>query len=137
MRFNFGPVQGRYRRGRADVAALALLDFERDGNAATVINGFSFDDPDTLDAFEFSQSLPCLLQMCRIIARAWRQGALPGDGLVAQLFGACHAYQGIPGLIVITVYGALFALLYIRTGRIWPCIIAHFFQDFSALFIPQ
>jgi len=52
-------------------------------------------------------------------------------------FGACHAYQGIPGLIVITVYGALFALLYIRTGRIWPCIIAHFFQDFSALFIPQ
>lgn len=52
-------------------------------------------------------------------------------------FGACHAYQGLPGLIVITVYGALFALLYIRTGRIWPCIIAHFFQDFSALFIPQ
>ena len=52
-------------------------------------------------------------------------------------FGACHAYQGIPGLIVITVYGILFSLLYIRTGRIWPCIIAHFFQDFMALFIPQ
>ncbi len=52
-------------------------------------------------------------------------------------FGACHAYQGTPGLIVISVYGAMFALLYIRTGRIWPCIIAHFFQDFSALFIPQ
>ncbi|MBU8933744.1 MAG: CPBP family intramembrane metalloprotease [candidate division Zixibacteria bacterium] len=52
-------------------------------------------------------------------------------------FGACHAYQGLPGLIVITTYGLLFALLYIRTGSIWPCIIAHFFQDFSALFIPQ
>lgn len=55
----------------------------------------------------------------------------------AVAFGACHAYQGWPGFIVITVYGVLFSLLYIRTGRIWPCIIAHFFQDFSALFIPQ
>jgi len=52
-------------------------------------------------------------------------------------FGACHAYQGVPGLIIISVYGVLFSLLYIRTGSIWPCIIAHFFQDFSALFIPQ
>ena len=55
----------------------------------------------------------------------------------ALIFGTCHAYQGLPGFIVITVYGLLFSLLYIRTGRLWPCIIAHFFQDFSALFIPQ
>ena len=55
----------------------------------------------------------------------------------ALAFGACHAYQGVPGLIVISVYGLMFSLLYIRTGSIWPCIIAHFFQDFSALFIPQ
>lgn len=53
------------------------------------------------------------------------------------IFGACHAYQGFPGFIVISVYGALFALLYIRTGSIWPVIIAHFFQDFSALFFPH
>lgn len=57
--------------------------------------------------------------------------------LSALAFGICHAYQGIPGLIVITVYGLLFSFLYIRTGSIWPGIIAHFFQDFSALFIPQ
>jgi hypothetical protein len=55
----------------------------------------------------------------------------------AVVFGSCHAYQGWPGFIVITVYGVLFSLLYIRTGTIWPVIIAHFFQDFSALFIPQ
>jgi len=55
----------------------------------------------------------------------------------ALSFGVCHAYQGIPGLIVIAIYGILFSLLYIRTGSIWPGIIAHFFQDFSALFIPQ
>lgn len=53
------------------------------------------------------------------------------------IFGACHAYQGLPGFIVITVYGLLFSLLYIRTGSIWPCVIAHSLQDFSALFIPQ
>jgi len=55
----------------------------------------------------------------------------------AVVFGACHAYQGIPGFIVITTYGLMFSLLYIRTGTIWPGIIAHFFQDFGALFFPQ
>lgn len=57
--------------------------------------------------------------------------------LSAVSFGICHTYQGLPGFIVITVYGALFSLLYIRTGSIWPCVIAHFFQDFSALFFPH
>ncbi|MGH8014746.1 MAG: CPBP family intramembrane glutamic endopeptidase, partial [Candidatus Zixiibacteriota bacterium] len=55
----------------------------------------------------------------------------------ALVFGACHAYQGLPGFIVISVYGALFSLLFIYTRSIWPAIIAHFFQDFIALFIPQ
>jgi len=52
-------------------------------------------------------------------------------------FGVLHAYQGLPGVIMLSVYGAMFALLYIRTRSLWPCIIAHFFQDFTALFIPQ
>jgi len=55
----------------------------------------------------------------------------------ALAFGASHAYQGWPGFIIVTIYGAMFSLLYIRTGRLWPCIIAHFFQDFGALFYPQ
>ena len=55
----------------------------------------------------------------------------------AVVFGACHAYQGIPGLIIISVYGALFSLMFIYTRTIWPVIIAHFFQDFMALFFPQ
>ena len=57
--------------------------------------------------------------------------------LSAVTFGACHAYQGLPGFIVLSVYGSMFALLYIRSGSIWPCVIAHFLQDFSALFIPR
>ena len=55
----------------------------------------------------------------------------------AVVFGACHAYQGLPGFILISIYGAMFSLLYIRTGSIWPPVIAHFFQDFGALFFPQ
>lgn len=52
-------------------------------------------------------------------------------------FGILHAYQSLPGVIILTIYGAMFALLYIRTRSLWPCVIAHFFQDFTALFIPQ
>ncbi len=76
-----------------------------------------------------------LMTRLRIIGnlRSW---AIPII-LSSVAFGACHAYQGWPGFIVISVYGALFALLYIRTKRIWPVIIAHSLQDFSALFIPQ
>ncbi len=55
----------------------------------------------------------------------------------AVVFGACHAYQGLPGFILISIYGAMFSWLYIRTGSIWPPVIAHFFQDFGALFFPQ
>ena len=53
------------------------------------------------------------------------------------VFGACHAYQGLPGFILLTVYGVMFAFLYIRTESIWPCVIAHSLQDLGALFYPQ
>ncbi len=55
----------------------------------------------------------------------------------AVVFGACHAYQGWPGFIVISTYGLMFSLLYLRTKTLWPLIIAHFFQDFGALFFPH
>jgi len=55
----------------------------------------------------------------------------------ALIFGACHAYQGWPGFIILSVYGAMFSLLYIRTGSLWPCVIAHSLQDLGALIIPQ
>lgn len=51
-------------------------------------------------------------------------------------FGFPHLYQGVHGFLNISVLGVLFALIYIRTRSIWPCIIAHFFLDFLALFIP-
>ncbi|UCD93812.1 MAG: CPBP family intramembrane metalloprotease [Candidatus Zixiibacteriota bacterium] len=57
--------------------------------------------------------------------------------LIASLaFGTGHTYQGIGGFILISIYGLMFGLLFIKTGSLWPAIIAHFFQDFSALFYP-
>jgi len=51
-------------------------------------------------------------------------------------FGSGHSYQGVGGFILLSVYGAMFAVLFIKTKSLWPVIIAHFFQDFSALFYP-
>ncbi len=56
--------------------------------------------------------------------------------LSSLAFGSGHAYQGVGGFILITIYGAMFALLFLKTKSLWPVVIAHFFQDFSALFFP-
>ncbi|MFH2035707.1 MAG: type II CAAX endopeptidase family protein [Candidatus Zixiibacteriota bacterium] len=56
--------------------------------------------------------------------------------IASIVFGMGHAYQGLGGFVLLTIYGGLFALLYWRTKSLWPPIIAHFFQDFSALFFP-
>ena len=56
--------------------------------------------------------------------------------LSSVIFGICHAYQGTAGFILITIYGAMFALLYIKTKSLWSGIIAHFFQDVMYIFIP-
>lgn len=55
--------------------------------------------------------------------------------LSALSFAAGHLYQGMGGFILILLYGAMFGLLFIRTGSLWPGIIAHFIQDFSAIFL--
>ena len=58
--------------------------------------------------------------------------------IVASLaFGSAHGYQGPGGMILISVYGLMFALLFIYTGRLWPCVIAHFLQDALNLFLPH
>jgi len=62
---------------------------------------------------------------------------IPSLLLSSAAFGLCHTYQGPSGFIVITIYGAMFGLLYIRTGSIWPGIIAHALQDVSAPLFPQ
>ncbi len=52
-----------------------------------------------------------------------------GVVLSTMAFGLAHAYQGRAGVIGTTVLGLLFALIYLLTGSLWPCIIAHIAQD--------
>lgn len=50
-------------------------------------------------------------------------------------FSSGHLYQGVGGAILIGIYGMMFCLLYIYTGSVWPGIVAHFIQDYSAVFL--
>jgi len=50
-------------------------------------------------------------------------------------FASGHSYQGGAGLILLFVYGLLFCGLYLYTKSLWPCVLAHFIQDFSAIFL--
>ena len=58
--------------------------------------------------------------------------------IIASLaFGSGHTYQGAGGFILISTYGAMFAVLFLRTKSLWPCVIAHFLQNFvSGMFYP-
>jgi len=58
--------------------------------------------------------------------------------LIATLaFASGHLYQGYGGVILIFIYGLMFCWLYIKTKSLWPCILVHFIQDFSAILIIQ
>ncbi|MCU1413909.1 MAG: family intrarane metalloprotease protein [Microbacteriaceae bacterium] len=51
------------------------------------------------------------------------------------LFGALHAYQGLPGVIGATLIGAFLMLLYLCTGSILVSIIAHALIDLRSLVV--
>ena len=46
-----------------------------------------------------------------------------------------HFYQGALGVLSITPMGPLFAYWFARTGRLWPLVVAHALQDFTALVV--
>ena len=45
-----------------------------------------------------------------------------------------HLYQGVLGVITVIPLGLIFAFWYVRTGRLWPLIVAHAALDGFALF---
>lgn len=67
------------------------------------------------------------------------RGILPRGGWVLALvvssfaFAAGHSYQGVGGLILLFFLGAMFCGLFLYTKSLWPAILAHFIQDFSAV----
>ncbi len=50
-------------------------------------------------------------------------------------FGVGHFYQGWGGSVLTGVYGLLFCGLFIWRKSLAPCILAHFLQDASAMFL--
>ena len=61
-----------------------------------------------------------------------------GAGLSALVFGFAHGYQGVSGVLLITLYGAFFSALAYRRQSLRAGMLAHAWQDsFSgiALFI--
>ena len=63
-------------------------------------------------------------QFTRATGRVW-----VGVLLSALLFGSAHGYEGIAGMLMITVYGALFSLLALRRGSLRAGMIAHGWHD--------
>ena len=63
-------------------------------------------------------------QFARATGRTW-----VGVGVSALLFGTAHGYEGIAGMLMITVYGALFSVLAIKRGSLRAGMIAHGWHD--------
>jgi len=51
----------------------------------------------------------------------------PGWAVVVSsiAFGSCHLYQGFTGAVGAVVFGALMALGFLATRRLWPVALAH------------
>lgn len=52
--------------------------------------------------------------------------------IAGLVFGIAHIYQGLSGVVKTTVYGILFAALYMSVGSVLPGILLHFLTDFAA-----
>ncbi len=60
---------------------------------------------------------------------AWTGNVVAGVALQAVVFGAAHLYQGIKGVVVISVYGAMFGTLAALRKSLRPGMIQHVGQD--------
>ena len=51
--------------------------------------------------------------------------------LTSLVFGAAHGYQGLRGMCMITIYGALFSCLTLLRRSLLPGMLAHSWHDFA------
>jgi membrane protease YdiL (CAAX protease family) len=54
-------------------------------------------------------------------------------GIATVLFGMLHLYQGLPGILLATLLGVIFAILYVVTGSIVLVIALHAAVDLRTL----
>jgi uncharacterized protein len=53
--------------------------------------------------------------------------------LSLALRAAAHTYQGVFAALTVIPVGVIFTWYYLRTGRLWPVVLAHSMQDALAL----
>jgi membrane protease YdiL (CAAX protease family) len=58
--------------------------------------------------------------------------AVAAVGASAMLRGAYHLYQGWGGFVGNLAMGALFGVVFVRTRRTWPLVVAHLLLDLGA-----
>jgi membrane protease YdiL (CAAX protease family) len=64
---------------------------------------------------------------------------LQGWALVAAsavIFGLAHVYQGIGGVLVTTLMGALLGVVYLATGSLLAAMAVHALMDLRLLLVP-
>jgi membrane protease YdiL (CAAX protease family) len=66
-------------------------------------------------------------QLITLTRRVWI-----GAALSAILFGLAHGYQGLSGVLLITLYGAFFSILALRRRSLRAGMFAHAWQDASS-----
>jgi membrane protease YdiL (CAAX protease family) len=54
-----------------------------------------------------------------------------GVVLTALIFGAAHGYQGVRGIVLISIYGALFGCITLLRKNLFPGMLAHSWHDFA------
>jgi uncharacterized protein len=72
-----------------------------------------------------------------IPAIANRAGVAAAFGISVFFRVAAHLYQGRLALIAILPVGLVLTWYFVRTGRLWPVIVAHVIQDAIALSVLQ
>lgn len=79
-------------------------------------------------AFEELLRVFMLSRFQRLFPLALSRGFVPRAALAllaATLFGLCHIYQGLSGVVHAFGFGLLAASYYLVYGRVWPLILAH------------
>ena len=59
----------------------------------------------------------------------------PAAVIAGVIFGAIHATTGITTVVPLAALGVALCWLYEKTGSLWPCVIAHMFNNGLALLI--
>lgn len=75
------------------------------------------------------------LLVCAFVIEALRKrfGIAAAMNVSIAIRMSYHLYQGPPAFIVFAIFGLLMTFFYVRTGRLWPVIVAHSIEDFVAL----